>query len=185
MEKSHPQSHTLIQMQIPSSGGFNSNNSPSTRSKIPTASGSSDAHLNPAVCILLDDFKWFRFKKHGHQITDPNWAPSDPGGSLTLRLCVKTGIKTVVELTWSHCPFLSSVSQTPSWYVFSVLRQQRERGYEVSTASINKEVQGFYGVLSGRSCAAFQADPNMPSWSEQMESRPRGAQGIFQRCKIH
>lgn len=94
MEKSHPQSHTLIQMQIPSSGGFNSNNSPSPRSKIPTASGSSDAHLNPAVFILLDDFKWFRFKKHGHQITDPNWAPSDPGGSLTLTdYVLKRGLK--------------------------------------------------------------------------------------------
>lgn len=28
-------------------------------------------------------------------------------------------------LTLSHCPFLSSVSQRPSWYVFSILRGKK------------------------------------------------------------
>lgn len=85
-------------MQIPSSRGFNSNNLPSTRSKIPTASGSSDVHLNPAVCILLDDFKWFSFKKHGRKITDPNSAPSDPGGSPTLTDYV---LKRALKQSWN------------------------------------------------------------------------------------
>lgn len=46
------------------------------RNKIPTASGSTDIHLNPAVCLLLGDFHWSQV------------APSAPGGSPTLPGCV-------------------------------------------------------------------------------------------------
>lgn len=37
------------------------------------------------------------------------------------------------ELTQSHCPFLSSVSQKPSWYVFSVLRRQKKKSKRVNS----------------------------------------------------
>lgn len=176
-------------MQIASSRGFNNNN---LIPKIPTASGSIDIHLNPAVCIPLDDFRWFSLKKCGHnqQITDPKSAPSDPGGSPTLkyRVRVKNG-------HWNnHGTHVESLSfsffRIPNAFLvrfFSPEAAERERETGVMKCQPRPSTRGFKGFTGYwvAGAALFQADPNMHSWSEQIESRPHGAQGIFQRCKIH